>query len=99
MNLLSYLTCELKHDNTLIEEIKSRLDILAKRPNNTITQEIVLVIKELLDNSQMSLIWQKNISLAIDCGATLLKNQQAKGAMNAVIEYLEKTLDFIKNDE
>lgn len=99
MNLLSYLTCELKHNNTLIEEIKSRLDILVKRPNNMISQEIVLVINELLDNSQMSLIWQKNISFAIDSGATLLKNQQSNDTIKTVILSLENTLDFIKNEK
>jgi len=72
--------------------------VYKRQSDNNITNEIVLLINEILDNSQMALIWQRNISLAIDMGALLLKNEHTSSTIEEIIECLETTIDHLKCD-
>lgn len=98
MNLLSRITCELKDDVTLINEIKYRLDILYKRPSNNITQEIILLINEALDNGLSALLWQKNISLVIASAGVMLRDQHTVARIEEIVVILEETAHTLRSN-
>ena len=98
MHSLAKIICELKESSTLFNEIKDRLEILFKRSDNNVTQEIVMLINELLDNAQRALIWQRNVSLVIDMGAVLLRNEHTSSTIDGIIESLEITINHLKGN-
>jgi hypothetical protein len=96
MNKINKLAANFKGSYEIKKDIRALLGILYKRTDNNLTDEIVQLIDQCLENTFYALTWEKNITAIIDFGINMLACEHLEKRREEIIKSFRPILNKIK---